>query len=602
MQISTKQCRHGTFSFFSNDMYVGKSLDLYGEFSADEVSVFQMVLRPGDTAVEVGANIGALTVPMARLCKKVHAFEPQPENAGLLRTNLDQNGIENVGVYMVPVGYKNDIVSVPRLSELGHTNYGNVEIGGEGSYKISTVRLDDLMEHWDKIKFIKIDAEGSELDILRGASELIKRDRPVMYIENDRKEQSRDLVAHLLDLGYTMYWHRPPLFYGGNFFDNKRNVFGNTVSISMVCVADESGIQVDDLDEVSDQRVDDQMYEREGARMLRKLERRPDDVDARFKAAHYQNLMGNVRAARALIADNLRYDPQNHGTLAIQGLLDLQAGDFVKGWPAYELRYKQKKAHGFGFRPHDAPHWDGQPTDEPLLIWCEQGFGDSIMFCRFMGDVLERAPNAFLEIQPQLYELVKLSNIVPEGSLFRLGRTMPKYEVHCSLPSLPATLGMTDTGRAIGKYLKADPTMVEAWTKNDNMPKIGICIKGGVASERAYSRDLPQELADGLADKFGPFMSLSNEGQWESYADTAAAIESLDLVLTVDTSIAHLAGALGVPTYLMLSSDPDWRWQRDRSDSPWYPSMTIFRQRRFMDWSDVISDIEDAIEAMPKRS
>lgn len=178
---------------------------------------------------------------------------------------------------------------------------------------------------------------------------------------------------------------------------------------------------------------------------------------------------------------------------------------------------------------------------------------------------------------------------------------MPDYELHCSLPSIPATMGMKDIGKIYGKYLHADPKMVSHWTKaKPAMPKIGICTRGGIASERAYSRDMPIELGDALADKFGPFMSLANEGQWESYADTAAAIESLDIVLTVDTSVAHLSGALGAPTILMLSSDPDWRWQRDRVDCPWYPSMYITRQRNFMDWSDVISDVESMLDREAK--
>ena len=113
---------------------------------------------------------------------------------------------------------------------------------------------------------------------------------------------------------------------------------------------------------------------------------------------------------------------------------------------------------------------------------------------------------------------------------------------------------------------------------------------------RSYSRDMPANLMEPLAEKFGPFISLANEGQWESYADTAAAIAALDLVITVDTSVAHLAGALGVPTWLLLSSDPDWRWQRDRSDSPWYSSMRIFRQKQFMDWSNVIEEVSYHLE------
>jgi FkbM family methyltransferase len=597
--IKTKQCRHGLFSFYENDMYVGKSLANYGEFSPDEVSVFDMVLRPDDVAIEVGSNIGALTVPLAQRCKKLYAFEPHPENMTLLRTNIDQNDLTNVKTFMVAIGDHDGHISLPTLDDLGNID---IERDNKGkAYTISLHRLDDY--YWEeKIKFIKIDAEGSELDILKGASGLIARDRPIMYIENDRKEKSPELVGWLIDNGYTMYWHRPPLFYGGNFANNPRNVFGNTVSISMVCVANESGIKVDSLEEVSDQRVDSEMYNRECNRMLAKVARDPTDVESRFKAAHYHNLMGRTEDARALIAENLQYAPDNHGTLAMRGLLDLQDGNFELGWQAYELRYKQKAAVGFGFRPHDVPHWDGKPTDKTVLIWCEQGFGDSIMFARYMDIVLDLAPNAILEIQPQLFELFELSRVVPEGCLFRLGRALPDYDFHCSLPSIPATLGMKDIGKTYNAYLKPDPKMVAHWTKSPTpMPKIGICTRGGVASERAYSRDMPIELGDALADKFGPFMSLANDGQWESYADTAAAISSLDIVLTVDTSVAHLSGALGAPTILMLSSDPDWRWQRERSDSPWYPSMTIIRQKHFMDWSNVIEGVSEILEKLEQQ-
>lgn len=590
-------CRHGTFTFFENDMYVGKSLEKYGEFSEDEVSVFRMVLRPDDLAIEVGSNIGALTVPLSRHCQQVMAFEPFPENYGLLIENLIQNNVENVYPYCCAISSVNGKTSVPEITALGHTNFGAIEIGN-GTREVSMRSLDsiilDELKLERKIKFIKIDAEGNELDILKGSARLIARDRPILYVENDRQEKSAELVGFLLDLNYRLFWHRPPLFNRENFKKNNINVFGNTISLNMVCVSDESGIEVDRLEEVSDQRIDSQMYSREGARMLRLTTRNPDDLEARFKAAHYANLNGDIINARKYIAENLKRDPEHVGTLAIRGLLDLQSGNFSAGWPAYELRYKQKEAAGFGFRPHDAPHWDGKPTNDCILLWSEQGFGDSIMFIRFINDVSLLAPNFIVEVQPQLYELFEISFpwLVANGQLYRLGRAMPKYSCHCSLPSLPATLGLKNESDLIrhNAYLRADKTMVNGWLKRDT-PRIGVCLKGGAASERAYSRDMPANLMEPLAEKYGPFISLSNEGQWESYADTAAAIAALDLVITVDTSVAHLSGALGVPTWLLLSSDPDWRWQRERIDSPWYSSMRIFRQKQFMDWSNVIEEV-----------
>ncbi len=475
-----------------------------------------------------------------------------------------------------------------------HKNFGGIETG-YGDLKVEVTTLDNYA--WtSKIHLIKIDAEGNEIEILKGAEELIKKWRPMIYIENDHVEKSTELISWFLDHDYRLWWHRPPLFYQGNYKGEEKNVFQTLVSINMFCAPEESGVEVFFLQEVADPRVDSKMYERELKRTLRHLERNTMDFDSRFKAAHFHNLLGQTKEARQCIALNLSLDGGNVGSLAIQGLMDLQDGNFEKGWPAYELRYKQAAAHGFGFRPHDVPHWDGTATDERVLIWCEQGFGDSIMFGRFMKNVLELAPNAILELQPQLYELFEHSKIMPEGQLFRLGRTMPDYKYHCSLPSIPATLKFTKEEQVHSKpYLFADPEMVEGWYKRST-PRIGLCTRGGAASERSYSRDMPTSDISRVTKDFGPFMSLNNDGQWESFADTATAIAAMDLVLTVDTSMAHLAGALGTPVWLMLSSDPDWRWQRTRSDSPWYPSMKIFRQKEFMNWTNVVEEIRYNLE------
>jgi FkbM family methyltransferase len=598
-QVVKKACRHGVLSFFVDDEYVGKSLDLYGDYSEDEVSVFQKVLKPDHIAIEVGSNIGALTVPMAKLCKRVYAFEPQPQNCNLLCLNLNDNGLGNdVVVNRDALGSKLGRTHVETFDELKHTNYGQIEVGN-GSWPVRVRTLDRCLPPDEVIQFIKIDAEGSELEVLKGAVETIARCRPILYVENDRKEKSSELVGWLIDHNYRCYWHRVPLYYEGNYRHSILNVFGNTVSINMICVPEEAGIVVELLDEVEDRRCDDQMYVREQARAMKRLEKTPDDFEARVLVAHYANLMDDEVTARKYLKENLVRDPSHAPSLAVIGLMELQKGNYKDGWQAYELRYAQRDPKTFGWRPHDVPHWDGQPTDEIVLIWTEQGWGDSIMFSRFILDVLRRAPNAILEVQPQLFELFELSNLVPREQLFRLGRSLPEYTMHSSLPSIPATLKF-DSEKQLSniwqsslrhkQYLFADEKMIEGWRKR-NTPRIGICQRGGTASERAYSRDMPEEVAAKLARKFGPFMALTHDGQWESYADTAAAIEALDLVLTVDTSVAHLAGALGVSTILMLSSDPDWRWGKYRHDSPWYPSMTIFRQEKFMDWSNVIEDV-----------
>lgn len=596
LRVLKKACRHGVLSFFDDDQYVGHSLNLYGDYSEDEVSVFQKILTKKSVAIEVGSNIGSLTVPMAKLAGTVFAFEPQPQNYQLLLKNIIENGLaDNVIACSIALGAKTTRTKMPNLANLDHCNYGSVEIG-DGEYDVPVETIDRMIGVTENINFIKIDSEGSELGVLIGAEKTIERCKPVMYIENDRKEKSDALVGWLIDHGYRCYWHRVPLYYEGNFNGEKLNAFGDLISQNMICVPDDSRYRIEQLPEIEDRRCDDQMYVRERNRAIRRLEKNPDDFEARVLIAHYSNLMNDEITARENLKANLLRDAGHAPSLAVIGLMELQKGNYKDGWQAYELRYAQHNPKSFGWRPHDVEPWDGKHTMDTILVWCEQGWGDSIMFSRFMENVLTRAPNAIFECQPQLFELFELSEIVPKGQLFRLGRTMPKYAAHCSLPSVPATLHFDNEEQLRrGKYLFADSAMIEGWRKR-NTPRIGLCLRGGTASERAYSRDMPKALGEDIARRYGPFLALTNDGQWESYADTAAAIEALDLVLTVDTSVAHLSGALGVPTILMLSSDPDWRWGKGRADTPWYPSMKIFRQEKFMDWSKVIEEVTKELE------
>ena len=135
--------------------------------------------------------------------------------------------------------------------------------------------------------------------------------------------------------------------------------------------------------------------------------------------------------------------------------------------------------------------------------------------------------------------------------------------------------------------------MAKEWVKGT--PRLGICCKGSPKSERPYSRDIDPLVLQPVIYGHGPWVTLDQKGQFESFADTAACISSLDLVLTVDTSIAHLAGSMGKDVFLMLSTDPDWRWGLADSKTPWYPTMTIFRQKTLFDWSPVVDEIMGAL-------
>lgn len=617
--MRTVKARHGTFTIYDEDELVGMSLAKYGEYSEGEVVVFKKLLRPGHIVIDVGANIGAFTVPMAKIVGptgSVIAFEAAPVNVDLLLKNVFQNNVgkldsSNGGVTVIPMAASDHNGNIKVSNQDALHAYTRPDIN-QGEIKIPCTTIDSL--NLLECQLIKIDVDRHEMQVLNGAVETIKRCRPFIYIENENQDQSEALIARLIELGYRLYWHRPYHWNPGNFNGEKRNVFGMLCSIMMLCVPDDEwDWQVKDLDEVADIRMDDDMFNRESARFQKIVAKSPDDLMSRLLVAHYEQLMQRTNNAAALIQENLYRDPDHKASLNVKALHALQRGDWHEGWKGYELRYGHKNLHLFGGnRVHDCPRWDGSITDEPVLIWCEQGYGDQIMFARFFKYVRRRAPNAFLEVAPELYELFDYSrygiDLPRPNSLYRLRRSLRPYSFHLPLPSVPAVL---DAGPGMIQmnfsYLDVDPMLVANWLGTGNHPfavgrhpmngaKIGLCCVGSLTSERPYTRDIPTEFIAPLVKRHGPFFSLEHNGQFESFATTAAAIKALDLIITVDTSIAHLAGALGKPVWLLLSWDPDWRWGLKGETSIWYPSMRIFRQTKFRDWQGVLDRVSAELD------
>lgn len=233
-----KDCRYGRMLYNVNDIYVGRSLDLYGEFSEGEVEVFRKAVRPGDLVLDVGANIGAHTVFLAQAVGPtgaVIAFEPQRLMFQTLCANVALNSLVNVHCQQAAVGDSPGVVIVPTLDPTRENNFGGVSVGSRSNGEpVPVVRLDDL--HLNRCRLIKIDVEGMELQVLRGAAKLIEQHAPALYVENDRKEQSAELIRHIDSIGYDAYWHLPHLFNPQNFLRNPTNVFGPTQSINMLCL------------------------------------------------------------------------------------------------------------------------------------------------------------------------------------------------------------------------------------------------------------------------------------------------------------------------------------------------------------------------------
>jgi FkbM family methyltransferase len=226
--------------FNINDKYIGRSLDLYGEFAEAEINLLKHFISPADTIIDVGANVGTHTLPLARAVLGgdgggVIAFEPQRLIYQTLCANLALNSITNVCTFQYACGETEGTLLVPFLDPELPNNFAALELGAcrEGD-EVTMIRLDDLQ--LSRCRLVKIDVEGMELAVLKGARKLIGRCMPVLYVENDRAEKSEELIDFIASLGYRLYWHRPWMFNPDNFRGNRENVFEKIASFNMLCV------------------------------------------------------------------------------------------------------------------------------------------------------------------------------------------------------------------------------------------------------------------------------------------------------------------------------------------------------------------------------
>ncbi len=233
-----KQCRYGVMIYNVNDLYIGRSLDLYGEYSEGEVELFKQILRPGDVAVDAGANIGAHTVFLAKAVGErgaVLAFEPQRIVFQTLCANIALNSITNTYCYSIALSSAPSSIRVPPLNYSQMNNFGGLALGGYLEGEPVEVRALDSFA-LEKCRLIKIDVEGMELQVLQGAVNTVEKFKPALYVENDRREKAAALIRYLDSIGYAMYWHRPTYYNPNNFLGNPENVFGRTISVNMLCV------------------------------------------------------------------------------------------------------------------------------------------------------------------------------------------------------------------------------------------------------------------------------------------------------------------------------------------------------------------------------
>ncbi len=298
-------------------------------------------------------------------------------------------------------------------------------------------------------------------------------------------------------------------------------------------------------------------------------------------------------------------DPDAHWNLAVALLL---VGQWDEGWREFEWRLRRPESPG---RIFAQPVWGGQSLGgKTLLLWSEQGFGDMVQFARYALIAKQFGGRVILEVQRELVALLAEQGLA--DGVYAAGGPLPAFDFHLALMSVPRIVKSTvQTVPGGGPYLRADENRVRFWAdrlKGNARRKLGLAWAGRPEHANDRRRSISPQLLGALSDVQNvtfvtvqprPAGVAPPEGlavwdcgrELKDFADTAGLLSQVDLLISVDTSVAHLAGAMGKPVWLLLPFSPDWRWLLRREDTPWYPTMRLFRQRKLGDWAEVLQRV-----------
>jgi tetratricopeptide (TPR) repeat protein/SAM-dependent methyltransferase len=361
-------------------------------------------------------------------------------------------------------------------------------------------------------------------------------------------------------------------------------------------------------------------YREAEAAVRRAIALSPESVEAHANLGKVQDELGQTREAIASFRKALSIVGNVPIARKNLGMLLLKDGQFTEGWKEFEWRWIADQRTP---RNHPQPLWKGEPLNgRTLLLHAEQGLGDAIQFSRFVTALAQSGDRVSLEVHPQLVALMRplrgVADVIPlEGAA-------PPFDVHLPLMSVPHVMGVTaDAIPAPIPYLSADPARSAQWRERLGLDgfKIGVVWRGYGASPNLQARSAPLAAFAALANIEGvrlislqktapnepidPYIDILKvetlgpdfDAGPQAFLDTAAVMENLDLVVTIDTSLAHLAGALGRPVWIALKYSPDWRW-RDKGDgTAWYPTARLFRQTTDGDWDAVFSKMAETLRA-----
>jgi hypothetical protein len=382
--------------------------------------------------------------------------------------------------------------------------------------------------------------------------------------------------------------------------------------------------------------VDTPLYYRNIGEVYRTLGRHPEAAAAARKSVELNpgDALALMNAAIILADQNLTDEAISYFEQALAlrpdlagahfGLSEalLSQGKFARGWQEYEWRFRIADVPRL-MPPTDKPQWDGQPMgDGTLVLIADQGFGDAIQFGRYIAWAARRAPNIVLACSPELKPILR--QLDPNMRISVTWGDIAEFDAWCPLTGLPRLAGtVLETIPADVPYLKADPALAAQWKEKldrltpAGLKRVGVVWAGRPTHKNDWKRSMtlaalaPVTALDGIAlvvlqkgpeqtqagGYFGraPLVHLSTEV--ENFDDAMAIMAGLDLVLTIDTSVAHLAGAQGVPVWIMLPWCAEWRWLKDRADSPWYPTARLFRQPGPNDWLGAAQMVAEALKA-----
>ncbi len=371
----------------------------------------------------------------------------------------------------------------------------------------------------------------------------------------------------------------------------------------------------------------------------------PDNFSAWVNLGHSMTLASRTEEAAEAFRRAVVLRPGNADIHTNLALVTLKNGDLAEGWRHHEWRWQGRDMQAVR-RPTTMPQWDGSSSiaggEKTILLHAEQGLGDTLQFCRYAPLVVERGHRVVLEVQPELTALLRHAfdseqlrerlRVIDLVADYPGVAGWPAADAHCPLMSLPFAFGTTLETIPDRPYLSAEPGKIEIWRQRlagALAPglRVGLVWAGNARLDQTVTlREVDRRRSMSLAD-LAPllavegvsFVSLQKgeaaaqissmssatgarcfdaNGLLTDFAETAAAVANLDLVICVDTSVAHLAGAMGKPVWMTSRLDGCWRWLNDRADSPWYPTMRIFRQGIDRAWAPVVEELRQALAAL----